>query len=156
MLSVDFKSPISFEILIDRIEEVSTVDGKRVWLEGMGYFGEHDEQTGFYCPEELEYILRDISIKKGDKILIMYLGFSRKGGRKKEFYVRPSEREEEEISNASIEDDPPLRVEITPEEDPPIEIVELSNTSDTITEVPDEYEEEIDFDKIMEEIEEEE
>ena len=73
-VTVDFKSPIIFDITISKIEAIDTVNAKRIWVEGKGIFDEEKHKTVFYCPKALEYLLRDMETSVGDTISIRYLG----------------------------------------------------------------------------------
>ena len=91
--TIDFETPIDFNITVKKMESVNTVDGKKIWIEGIGVFGSETKETAFYCPEALEYILRDIEVDIEDELYVMFLGKRRSGRRIKEFYAKKVKKE---------------------------------------------------------------
>lgn len=91
--TIDFETPIDFNITVKKMERVNTVDGKKIWIEGIAVFGSETKETVFYCPEALEFILRDIEVDVGDELYVMFLGKRKSGRRIKEFYAKKVEKE---------------------------------------------------------------
>lgn len=91
MNTLDFEEPISIELQISKIALVNTIVGKSVYVEGALIESDSEldsEQIGFYCPEPLRHLLRQINLTVGDVITIKYLGrVRRKGTQIRDFFV---------------------------------------------------------------------
>lgn len=92
ILLIDFRKPIDISIRVKEIHQVETEFGFRIFIQG-------DETTQglhveFFCPSELERILRSINFGRGDIIRIEFFGTKRINGHiRKEFFAEKIEDE---------------------------------------------------------------
>lgn len=87
-VTIDFTKQIEFDIKIHKIQEVMTENGDRIWIDGTSVMNDRRKHLFFYCPSELEYMLRQERIEVGNTIHIKYLGENVvHGSRVKVFYV---------------------------------------------------------------------
>ena len=74
LLTIDFAEPIDFTV---NIEKISLFDGKsqeKIWIEGLIEIEKEKRKIGFFCPYDLEVILRKLNIKLKDTVRIVFLG----------------------------------------------------------------------------------
>ncbi len=88
LYTIKFDEPIEFTIMVIEIQTVRTDIGSQIWIEGKGQFGDKELRTGFYCPKELEFMLRDIELDENETVTIRYLGKRRYTKNQKEFHVK--------------------------------------------------------------------
>lgn len=70
---IDFGSPIRFKVKITHIKAFRSIWGDRIFIRGNLQNAEANE-VEFFCPLALEFILREINVKRNDLIEITYYG----------------------------------------------------------------------------------
>lgn len=72
---IDFNTPIRFTIKITKISKFDfSLYGSRIFIRGETNMNDKLIEVEFFCPNQLEFILREMHILKGETIEINYFG----------------------------------------------------------------------------------